>query len=455
MSESLNSVIDNWPKPSLVAAEEMLDKYGEPDEISDTMAIWRDNGPWKWTTLYKEPIPHAWPEPHDDVLEQAIDFKVPVDKFHDIVEFDGSVIIERTKGEISARCGGEAMNFLAVNLAVAIANDVMTTKEARKKYEEVFAQYAEGKEPAIVKRFVFEKPEGRTADLDTSVGSKKTLPTTSESPQTKKTLDLRWKFKKGRRLARRLKFQDMDISIETDTGQYRHWYDPATGEKGSTKMKYPYGYIRRTEGADGEHVDVYIGPDPDARKVFVIRQMKAPDFKKYDEDKVMLGFESKKHAKASYMQHYNKDGFYGDMDVMSVAEFRDKFVNKALTRAETTEAQAAAAMPPPTVEDPYGVQRYLGEIPTMQEGQLIELAREIWGDDYQYKGVDVEHIRAELTGWLLDQRDLLAQMPMQPETTDDSEPSLSPAQLLSSGTSMRGTGRRDGPPPAVNSFEGV
>jgi hypothetical protein len=142
-------------------------------------------------------------------------------------------------------------------------------------------------------------------------------------------------FKKGRKLARRMKFHDLDISIETDKGQNRYWYDPhGKGEKGVTKMKYPYGYIRRTEGADDEHVDVYVGPTEGSRRVFVIRQMKKPDFTKYDEDKVMLGFESPKEAKQAYLIHYNSPRFFGSMKEMDIDSFKEKFVSKAFDFGE-------------------------------------------------------------------------------------------------------------------------
>jgi len=45
--------------------------------------------------------------PHKDVLEQFVNRNVPVEKFKELAQYDGSVIVERTKGEISARCDKE------------------------------------------------------------------------------------------------------------------------------------------------------------------------------------------------------------------------------------------------------------------------------------------------------------------------------------------------------------
>lgn len=91
------------------------------------------NGPWKRTILYKEEIPHDFPKPHTDLLQQFIDYKTPVDKFDELATYDGSVIVERTKGEISARCDKEEMNFLALNLANDVATGNKTVEEARMK----------------------------------------------------------------------------------------------------------------------------------------------------------------------------------------------------------------------------------------------------------------------------------------------------------------------------------
>lgn len=132
------------------------------------------------------------------------------------------------------------------------------------------------------------------------------------------------KLGKAHKLSRRFYFRGLHISIETDKGELRHWYDPHNKTKGTTKMKYPYGYIRRTKGTDGDHVDVYVGPNEQAKNVYVIHQMKAPDFKKFDEDKCMLGFNSAESARAAYHRHYNDKRFLGSITTMPFEEFEKK-----------------------------------------------------------------------------------------------------------------------------------
>lgn len=135
--------------------------------------------------------------------------------------------------------------------------------------------------------------------------------------------------KAARKLHGRLTFAGMPISIENRRGSFRHWFDPVAKEHGKTKVLFPYGYIRLTEAADGDHVDVYVGPLKTAPNVYVVHQRKKkPDgsFGGYDEDKAMLGFPSASAAKRAYLAHYSDPRFFGAMTTMTVAEFKVKLV---------------------------------------------------------------------------------------------------------------------------------
>lgn len=54
--------------------------------------------------------------------------------FDDLVQDDGSVIAEKTKGEISTRYDKEEMDFLALNLANDVATRNTTVAQARAGY---------------------------------------------------------------------------------------------------------------------------------------------------------------------------------------------------------------------------------------------------------------------------------------------------------------------------------
>lgn len=103
-----------------------------------------------------------------------------------------------------------------------------------------------------------------------------------------------------------VRIQGMDIAIETAKGKERtsHELDENGKPKWSVEMPVDYGYIKRTEGADGEGVDVFIGPKPEGDKVWVVDQQHA-DTKAFDEHKVMLGFESRAEALKAYKQSFS------------------------------------------------------------------------------------------------------------------------------------------------------
>lgn len=160
------SFISEWPAKPQEVANAMMDKYGPPDQITTDILVWNNNGPWKKTILFKEEVPHDFPKAHTDLLQQFIDYKTPVDKFDDLAEYDGSVIAERTKGEISARCDKEEMNFLALNLANDVATGKKTVDEARKYYARAAMAFMNGEKDPYTQELKFTVSKGGTGDRD-------------------------------------------------------------------------------------------------------------------------------------------------------------------------------------------------------------------------------------------------------------------------------------------------
>ncbi len=127
-------------------------------------------------------------------------------------------------------------------------------------------------------------------------------------------------LEKARKLHRRRDFRGLQISVENQAGSIRHWGNAHAS--GQTKMKCDYGYIRRTKGVDGDHVDVYVGPYKLAPNVYVIDQLKPPEFVETDEQKVMLGFLTLGDAVAAYQAHYDDPRFLGQVRVLPFGDFR-------------------------------------------------------------------------------------------------------------------------------------
>ncbi len=112
-------------------------------------------------------------------------------------------------------------------------------------------------------------------------------------------------LRKGRRREGPMTYQGIPLEVENPVGSTRYWTDES-GEQGETLMRDAYGFIRRTAGAgaDGEEVDVFVGPDPRAPRAFVVEQQD-PHTGRWDEQKVMLGYATQDLAEAAYRAHYD------------------------------------------------------------------------------------------------------------------------------------------------------
>jgi len=160
----IEAILSLWPEKPQQIARDMFSKYGPPQDACDTRLVWINNFPWKVSIVYRDGIAHYWPTPHEDYLEQSIDFKVDPELYDEIAQFDGSVLPERTRGTLSARCDYEAANFLAINLARDIAVGEIGVEEAQNIYVEAAKMYAEGQEHPYMQGFLFELPQTYQGD---------------------------------------------------------------------------------------------------------------------------------------------------------------------------------------------------------------------------------------------------------------------------------------------------
>lgn len=164
-------IIDSWPEVPTNVARQMLEKYGPPNEATPTKLFWYRNRPWKRTELTSDVVQHNFPIPHVDFFTQVIDYRVPPEKIDEIVEFDGSVVVDRTRGEVAARCDSEAANVLAMNMVHEIATGKRTVDDARQTTVQNTIAYTLGRNAPYAERLLFDVPEGGTQDLDESMAS--------------------------------------------------------------------------------------------------------------------------------------------------------------------------------------------------------------------------------------------------------------------------------------------
>lgn len=96
--------------------------------------------------------------------------------------------------------------------------------------------------------------------------------------------------------------QGLDVRIENVRGSVRS----GTGQDGKTwsnRMAAHYGYIAGTRGADGDAVDIFVGPFPESASAWVINQRDAKGG--FDEHKVMVGFATEAQARNGYLNSYD------------------------------------------------------------------------------------------------------------------------------------------------------
>jgi hypothetical protein len=154
-----------WPEKTRQIAARLVTKYGPPAEATERQITWSGNGPWKRTTLYREEVQHNFASSHKDVLEQTINYKVPADKLAALAAFNGSVVVNRTRGELASTSDGEDTNFLALNIADDVIKGERDPDQARTYYAQIIRARMIREPEAYLQGLKF-KPAAATADPD-------------------------------------------------------------------------------------------------------------------------------------------------------------------------------------------------------------------------------------------------------------------------------------------------
>jgi hypothetical protein len=146
----------------------------------------------------------------------------------------------------------------------------------------------------------------------------------------------------GNYAKRRIRWRGLELAIENEPGSVRTFLNP-DGSIGEKRLIYAYGYVCGSTGADGDEVDIFIGPELEfARFVYIVRSQTKGNWDRYDEDKVMLGFTSLEDAEQAFLRNYDDSRFLGEIVPMLVEDFVDK------VRA-TADAEPAMLKSQPTV----------------------------------------------------------------------------------------------------------
>lgn len=147
--------LKGWPETSQKAAKEIEAKYGKPSVVTPDMLVWNNNGMWLKTVVYKKEMKHDFPKAHTDVVEQWVNYRVPLNNYDELAMYNGSITVNRTNGTISARSEKEALNILALNNAYDIVKNGKAVDMARTDYSKDEMAFTKGEKPLYTQKLNF------------------------------------------------------------------------------------------------------------------------------------------------------------------------------------------------------------------------------------------------------------------------------------------------------------
>ncbi len=150
--EQVNSILEGWHEEAQEVARSFMERHGEPQEATLQRLIWHDGLWWKRTEIVNEEVPHNFPEEHTDFLYQTVNYNVPVEKVGELAQLSGSLIVDRVRGELTARSDSERHTLLLLNVADQVIDGRHTPDSGR----DVIAQaWLEGEHAEMMERLLF------------------------------------------------------------------------------------------------------------------------------------------------------------------------------------------------------------------------------------------------------------------------------------------------------------
>lgn len=179
-----SSAILSWPLDTKKAAQAMIEKYGQPDGVTDRMLVWNDKDPWAKVIVYRDAVKEGALTSHDAFLANVINYKVPAEKVADLIRFDRALVIDVTRGTLASSCDTEGCNFLALNLA----NDIVTGKRdvasAKDFFSSTLTKSLSGKSSPYMEKLQFS-----TSGASSGSGSMNETPPSEATPSQTKPVE--------------------------------------------------------------------------------------------------------------------------------------------------------------------------------------------------------------------------------------------------------------------------
>ena len=135
--------LENWKNDDAKRyAEKLINVYGQPDEVTETMLKWNTLNSFgdgeRETYIIDESIPHSFPKPHRDYVYTTMNIKVPSDMLDTLGHVTGSIIYDGLKEEVTARCGSLYANAATLGFVRDMVEGKVTTEKdgAKDEYAE-------------------------------------------------------------------------------------------------------------------------------------------------------------------------------------------------------------------------------------------------------------------------------------------------------------------------------
>lgn len=153
--ERASNLTSGWPDSSVTAAKEMVVRYGEPTEVTRDALIWKNLPVFKRIIVHREVYSNRFPLLHQTPLEHVVNYDAKENRVEEVWKYDGSVVFDRTRGEVTVSGENESMNILSLNLAHSIMQGKMSPSQARIENGKETMNFLNGNRTAMTQALQF------------------------------------------------------------------------------------------------------------------------------------------------------------------------------------------------------------------------------------------------------------------------------------------------------------
>lgn len=153
--ETASKLASGWPQSSIVAAKELITKYGNPTEVTSDKLIWRNFAPFKEIIVHRNLYSSYFPLLHQNAVEHVIDYKAASDRVTNVWNYNGSVVLDRTQGQMSSFGPNEEMNVLSMNLTHKIMSGEINEDRAKVIHGQETLDFLNGEKSSLTQSLLF------------------------------------------------------------------------------------------------------------------------------------------------------------------------------------------------------------------------------------------------------------------------------------------------------------